>query len=257
MSENQTDKKESAFQYPQVTFTTNIDLNVTVLNNFIARGTNRGGANFKEIILKNHPELEGTDKLSPEDRLQKVKDYVYKFYENHKTNIDNGVAETNKSWSEYAPQFFNEVKKLFGNLKWPEGEYKGFATITAPFPRFLDTKTFCTTYAPDHKTIAIAAHEMLHFIFFEYVRQRYLPDMTNTIQYEMEERLENRFTIPIWELSEIFNIVVLSGDEWGIATAKQSTSSYNHLKKYVPEFEKLWKESEHNIDKLFTQLEKN
>lgn len=255
MEEPSKDKEIVNNPYPQVKFALNEELNADLLNKFIMRNNNRGGANFSVLVVKAHPNLAGYDKLGPNERLDKVRAYVHEFYQKHKEDLDKVTEDINKEWTNYAPQFYTEAGKIFKDLSWPEGEYVGYLSISAPFPRFLDSKTFCVPYTSTNKAIRVAAHEMLHFIFYDYVRKRYLPDMENTIQKEMEEKLEGKFTIPLWELSEIFNIMVLSGNEWGSATDKRSATAYVGLAKYVPDLEKTWGDCDHNIDELFTRLE--
>ncbi|HEX6976767.1 MAG TPA: hypothetical protein VF185_00205 [Patescibacteria group bacterium] len=257
MEDSGNSKEKPTSDFPKVEFLLNEELDVIKLDKFLTHEKRRGGANFKEMLPKTHPQLMGYEKLDPEDRLEKLKDYVHSYYQEHAQDLDNLVEKINKEWIDYSPQFFKVAGKIFKDMVWPEGEYKGYLTISPPYPRYLNTKTFQFSSDTTERGIRIASHELLHFIFYDYVRKRYLPDMTNTLEREMEEKLEGKFQIPLWELSEIFNIVVLSGDEWGKATTKQSASGYPHLKDYVPKFNELWEASGKDIDKLFTKLEVN
>ncbi len=248
-------KENPPDNFPSVEFGLNEKLDTEKLYKFISHEKRRGGANFKEMLPKYHPSLVGYEKLDPEKRLEKLQVYVHKYYEEHREDLEDFVQKMNKEWRMYAPQFFDIAGKIFKKTEWPEGEYKGYLTISPPYPRYLNSKTFQFSSDSTERGIRVSAHELLHFIFYDYVRKRYLPDLPNTVEKDMEEKLEGKFKIPLWELSEIFNIVVLSNDEWGKATAKQSASGYPHLKEYVPMFEKLWEECNHDIDKLFTKLE--
>ncbi len=248
-------KEKLGQQYPQVSFVLNEQLDADKLSNFIARGTNRGGANFSEIAVRTHPRLLGFDQLEPTVRLKKIKDYVHGFYADKETELTEAAKVISAEWRGYSPHFFEIAGRIFDGKKWPEGRYVGYLSISPPYPRFLDSKTFHLPYKSVNEAMRVTAHEMLHFIFYDYVRQRYLPDMPNTIGNEMEQRLEGKFSVPLWELSEVFNLVILSKDEWGKGTNKQSSSAYSHLVVYRDTFEKFWEECAENIDKLFDKLE--
>lgn len=256
MSDFLANKEVNNHNTPNVGFDLHENLNAEVLSQMLSTGTNRGGANFSEIISKSHPDLIGYEKLKKQERFEKVSEYIHLYYKDHSEELSQSVKDIGEAWKEYSPQFFAETKKLFPHTEWPNGKYVGHLSVSPPYPRFLETKTFLVAYKPINSAIRIATHEMLHFIFFEYARQRYLPQIENTIQREMEEKLNGKFKIPLWELSEIFNLMVLSEKEWGIGQANVSASSHSKLREILPEINKTWDKSDRNVDKFFTNIEK-
>lgn len=72
------------------------------------------------------------------------------------------------------------------------------------YPRFLDDKTFCVPYFHKREKYinVIIAHEMLHFIFYDYFYKRY------------PEYNESKYNFFVWHVSEIFNSLIQNSKEW-------------------------------------------
>jgi len=255
MVESVDEKEQEIVDFPNVRFCVDEDVETRKLNSFLSENKSRGGANLTDILLQAHPGLRSAIELNPDERLSAVAIYVQGYYGENRPQMEDAARTMKCEWDEYSPCFFEVVGRIFKEMHWPEGEYVGYVSISPPYPRYLDSKTFQLPYESVRRGIRVTAHEMLHFMFYEYVRRRYIPDLSNTDEREMEKVLDGRFKIPLWELSEIFNIVVLSGDEFGRGKAKQGASSYTHLADYCEEFEVLWRKSKKDLDKFFEMIE--
>jgi hypothetical protein len=72
------------------------------------------------------------------------------------------------------------------------------------YPRFLDDKTFQIPAISKKKKVAsfIIAHEMLHFIFYEYFLNKY------------KKYKSHKYDFFVWHVSEIFNVIIMNRPEW-------------------------------------------
>ena len=259
--EEDVDKRESLPQnFPQVKFEIDLNLDVWKISNFWADdgSRRRGSADFRQRLVKAHPTLGGLGTLSPPQRDAKIRTYIQDYYHEHADKFSTAASGISQEWDRYAQQFFEATGKIFRGLVWPSGKYMGFVSICPPFPRFLHDKTFQVPDGSAERCIRVAAHEMLHFLFYEYVRQRYVFRMVNTVERDMDREMKGRLTIPLWELSEIFNFAVLTPEnfgEGGQADSQVQYRFYQHLDPYVPTFERVWREAEQDVSKLFDRLE--
>lgn len=238
---------------PEVQFSLNPELDIWKINDFFPRVSPPSGHNFQQIITREHPDLKGLEILSDDDRLKRIKEYVSGYYQEHQEQLSIIIDQVNGDWQEYAPTFFAVTSKLFKGLTWPPGEYRGFLSISSPYPRFLDNKTFQFPIGDQNWRLSVIAHEMLHFMFYEYIRKRYTPQLQNTDQQEMERLLEGKFIIPLWELSEVFNTALLTPDRFG--KGGRTPRPFPALKDHLKTFSKIWQESDSDIDLLFSKLE--
>lgn len=182
---------------------------------------------FVEPILKRHPELAILNQTPKELWQKKIKEYVDSYYVNNDQKIKATLEKTKTDWNNVSDQFYQEVDRLFEGHPWPKGEYVGFASIFDCNPRFLGNKTFQFFYNHQEGTIYVAAHEMLHFMFFDYAFKHF-PKL-------IEDDL--------WDISEIFNVIILSQPEFVAITSNKSPRVYpNHLKE-IPKYTNLWKNS--------------
>ncbi len=243
MEENK--KAEILKKGPEVHFSLNEELDVWKVSTFLNDPHKRGGMDAHKWLLQAHPRLGEIETLQ----------YVAEFYVANRERLERAAGQISQDWDGYAPKFYGAAAEIFKDLEWPSGKYVGYVSIGSPFPRFLHDKTFQVPWEPEERAIRVAAHELLHFLFFEYVRKRYTPQLKNTVEKEMNQLMEGKISIPLWELSEIFNIVVLSPQKFGRGGQTQSASGYSHLARFAPVFEKVWSEVGKNIDDLFTRLE--
>ncbi len=133
--------------------------------------------------------------------------------------------------------------EIFSGYKWPKGKYIAYPTIWGMYPRFLDKKTFQFPYQnnkPNYIKVIIA-HEMLHFIFYDYVYKKF-PKL---------KRCE--YNYDLWNVSEAFNVIIQNSHKW-VKLFNQRTVSYPEHKDLIIKFKKVWREIDGDIDKFLKRV---
>jgi len=135
---------------------------------------------------------------------KKIIDFVKSFYEKKEKIIQKNMSVYQSNWQKKEEKFYGLVDKLFGGNFWPKGKYIVYTTIWGMFPRFLEDMTFQVPYKYKKKKYVnvVIAHEMLHFIFYNYFYKRYP-------QYKKDEH-----NFLVWHISEIFNVIVQNSSNW-------------------------------------------
>lgn len=208
----------------------------------------RAGINFREKILEIHPLL---GKVKNE---KEIFAYIDKIYEEQGPALISTAKKMQREWTREENRFFKISAKVFNNAPWPIGKYEAYLTISAPMPRFLESKTFQVGYKKNGSWKSTVAHEMLHFIFYEYLRRRYTPQLSNTLEGKMNNLLRDKFRVPPWDLSEIFNVIILNTKSF----QKLFPFPQKPYPKHKANFNKLlkeWYKNGENIDKFLRSVE--
>lgn len=123
--------------------------------------------------------------------------YTKNIYSLYKNNFQTQLKKIEKKWLKLAPLFYKLTDQIFPNHPWPKGKYYGFATIFRMFPRYLSSRTFFLSTSNPKLALRTISHEMIHFIFFDYLYQK----------YHLQEKsiLKNQPKNQIWVFSEAFN----------------------------------------------------
>lgn len=200
--------------YPQIKFSLNKNLDKWVGCHFLDH--RKGGRDFGESIIRIHPELSLVKNLSSKEEEQVgVRRYVDSFYETHQNQLEKARKKFEKDWERVARPFFKAVDKLFNHL-WPEGLYLAYLSIFPCGPRFLENKTFQVFYLAKENASLRAAHELLHFLFYDYFEKAF-PEIRTT-----DEK--------VWILSEVLNFLILDSPEfYAIFGASHPHPYPNHL----------------------------
>ncbi len=229
-------------------FYTNKQLDEIITEQFFnERG---GGINFGEGIVNLHPKLKPVRLLK--DTAQKKKAihlYFNHYYRVHRVAISRSIQHLRQSWYKREKEFITVTKNFFGGFQFPKGKYIAYASIINCNPRFLDSKTFQFFYKkPVTDAVHTIAHELLHFIFFDFVKKKF----KNEIKKLSEDQL--------WDFSEIFNVVVLESSRYQHIIDKQYVIPYPDHKRFLFQFRKLYKNSRdaekfirHSIDLIETK----
>lgn len=192
-----------------------------------------GGIDFGKGIVKLHPKLKSVRSLK--NIVQKKKAihlYFDNYYRTHNIAINRSIQNLQKSWRKKEKEFVEVTEKLFGGFQFPQGKYIAYASIINCNPRFLDSKTFQFFYKKTlADTIYTVVHEILHFIFFDFVGKK----LKNEIKDLSEDQL--------WDLSEIFNVVVLESSRYQNIVDRRYVLPYPDHKRLLPQFRKAYKGS--------------
>jgi len=183
--------------YPQIKFFLNKDLDKWVGYHFLNR--QKGGHDFGKSIIKIHPELTQAQGLPDQQKKQVVGQYVNFFYETHQNQLENIRKEFEKKWTLVAQPFFKAVDKVFAH-PWPNGLYIAYLSIFPCGPRFLENKTFQVFYLAKENASLRTAHELLHFLFYDYFEKNF-SEISPT-----EEK--------VWILSEVLNFLILDSPKF-------------------------------------------
>ncbi len=171
--------------YPNVQFHLNKTLDKKTVIRFL--GFNVGGVNFADGILGVHPSIK-----------KAIFHYIDNFYKERQSFLHEVVKDFERKWRLKEKSFFDLAAPIFRNHPWPKGKYIGYISIFDCNPRFLNDKTFQIFYRHKSGPVYVTAHELLHFIFFDYIEKK-------------REDLRNRLTEnELWRISEIVNEILHS-----------------------------------------------
>ena len=186
---------------PKIKFKIDSKKDVSTFFDFLEDAKYDKGRSFEWAILKHYPYFK---KFNWEVDKKIVQDFVFKYYSKNKKAIEQSIMIYENNWRKIEKDFFNLVYTLFPKTKWPKGKYIAYITMWSMYPRFLDDKTFQIPAISKKKKAAtfIIAHEMLHFIFYEYFLNKY------------KKYKSHKYDFFSWHVSEIFNVIIMNRPEW-------------------------------------------
>ena len=182
-----------------------------------------------------------------DDQKKILGDFVDTAYDVEKDKMLAGLASLEKEWGGKTKQYFEFVDNLFDGHPWPGGNYRAYPSIFWMFPRSVPDKIFMFPYQHriPHWPLKVACHEMLHFMFFDYVKKQYNLNEDSPLWGDEQY---------VWRVSEVFNDVI---EEWG--PYEGMIGVYEHHKPY-PGNEKLYRQmkalwtKEPDVKKLLDQI---
>jgi len=192
--------------YPCVVFHKDAKKDFKTLRAFTKDAKYNNGRNLNWAVFKKYPHLKTSfDKKSYKIKNERALRYfIYKTYRIKRTAMDRALAQHKKRWGKIAPTFFLLVNELFNGRVWLRSKYIAYGTIWSMYPRFLEDKTFQIPFwhrTPRYVSVIIA-HELLHFMFYDYFYARYS---------KYNHPKHNFF---VWHISEIFNTIVQNSPPW-------------------------------------------
>lgn len=173
------------------------------------------------------------DHWTAEEFKAGTSDYVDKFYKSHREKLQNFAKIAKSKWDKISPSFFRITSKIFKNHPWPKGKYIGYISIFNCNPRFLKDKTFQVYFKHKAGSNYVTAHELLHFIFYDYAIKRHA-DMFGG---------KNTESGTFWDIAEAFNSVILHAPEFIRIFGAKKQIIYPEHRTYISRFNKLWKEN--------------
>jgi hypothetical protein len=184
-----------------------------------------------------------SDNFSNKERDKIISEYSKNFYQVNKDEVTAGFAQVKKQWQKEESRFYKIVGKLFKGHSWPKVKYTGYVSIFNMFPRNSKEKYFYFPY--DGKKLLptkTIAHEMLHFIFFDFIGRKYGADQ-NTEFAGKNPRY-------VWRVSETFNNII---ENWRpykkIFGLEKESKPYPGCEKMFQAMKKQWAKSQ-DIDKF-------
>jgi hypothetical protein len=193
-----------------------------------------GGVDFGEGIIKIHPQLKSIRSLRDVRQKKKaIRIYFNTYYRIHRTEMIRKLKRVRDAWRKYEQKYINITEKFFGGFQFPKGKYIAYASIINCNPRFLDSKTFQFFYKkPIDDAVYTIAHELLHFIFFDFVKKKF--------KKEIKELSEDQ----LWSFSEIFNVVILGSHQYRKIINQKFVIAYPEHQQYIKQFQKAYENSQ-------------
>ncbi|HBB56546.1 TPA: hypothetical protein DEW47_00635 [Patescibacteria group bacterium] len=213
----------------KITLDKNLDKE-TFLNFFELKA---GGVDFGEKIIKSHPTVS-------KDNYQ---EYINDYYDKNKEELTKSLLEINDLAQQRQVDFFNAVKDIF-KQDFSSKEYCGTLSIFDCNPRYLDKNVFQVYYKRSNQDkLRVIFHEVIHFIFFDYCRAN-LGGIVNGMDQNQGK---------YWDLSEIFNVIILNQLAFQKIIKKQEKIFYPKHKEIYSIIEKKWQESDGNMEKFIKE----
>jgi hypothetical protein len=188
---------------------------------------------FRYILSKN---------FSEKERHKIIKEYTKHIYKLRNEKIKKGLEKAQKDWQKIEKEYFRLVDRIFKNYPWPRGNYRGIISIWHMYPRYIKQKIFFFPYKHKKPKFSnkVIAHEMLHFIFFDYLKKKY--------NLEEFSKIKNRPDDYVWQVSEVFNDVI---EDWRPYNKlfKEKPHHYPGTEKMFKEMKRQWHEKQ-DIDWL-------
>jgi len=193
-----------------------------------------GGVDFGKGIVRIHPQLKAIKSLKDIGQKKKfIHAYFDNYYQIHRTEMLRKLRRVRDVWRAREQKYITATEKFFGGFQFPKGKYIAYASIINCNPRFLDSKTFQFFYKKSiEDAIYTIAHELLHFIFFDFVKKK--------LRKEIKQLSEDQ----LWDLSEIFNVVVLGSTRYRNIVNQKFAIAYPDHQQYIKRFRKVYKNSQ-------------
>ncbi len=228
--------------YPKIKFKTDLKADTDNCISFLKRDRPKQNKQFVVWFLPLDLRYILNKKITVKEREKIIKKYTKEFFKNKRKAIIGGIKQAVKEWEKVEKAYFKLVNRIFKNHHWPKGNYRGFASIFHMFPRYVDRKIFFFPYIHKIPKYAnkVIAHEMLHFMFFDYIDKKYgLKE-----DFEMSGKSKNY----VWQVSEVFNNAM---EGWGPYNKlfKEKPRPYAGTEKMFTQMKKQWAEKQ-DIDWL-------
>lgn len=196
-------------------------------------------------FYKHHPILKSVKNKDINILKKKttVKKYINDYYGKKIRQIKSGNLNTKNEWSKVEEVFFLLTDEIFKDFPWPNGKYIAYPTIWGMYPKFLDTKTFQFPYEHRKKKFinVVIAHEMLHFIFYDYLYRNF------------PKFKKHKYDFDVWNISEVFNVIIQNSNSWK-KFFDEGLPPYPEHKKLVKELKIVWKKTDGDVKKFLTKV---
>jgi len=181
------------------------------------------GRDFGALISRDHPAV----------TMENSAQYIDSFYSAHSQEFLQILEETNNELSQRSSAFFSFTRHYFGEESHSQ-KYNGFLSIFNCNPRFVENETFQVYYKKDLlDRIEVAFHEVLHFIFFKYL----------DLHFKKETADLSKNSGPLWELSEVLNVILLNEPEAQSVLGRPEELFYPDLQASLTHHIELWEKS--------------
>lgn len=225
--------------YPKIKFKVDLKADTNNCISFLKHNRSKQYKQFAEWFLPLDLRYILDKKISAKKREKIIKKYTEKNFndKNKQEAIINGTNQAVKEWEKIEAAYFRLISRIFKNHPWPKGNYRGFASIFNMYPRYINQKIFFFPYTHKIPKYAnkVIAHEMLHFIFFDYIHERY--------GLRERSKIKNRPDNFVWQVSETFNNVMENWKPYNMVM-KDKGEPYPGTEKIFKLMTKQWQEKQ-------------
>lgn len=210
--------------HPKLVVKLNKDFDKAICDKFLSRS--EAGVDFGTGIVKIHPKLSPAQKALGKKSKEKISEYFETYYKTSDKELQESVKKAQTDWDKISEKFYNACDKYFVKHSWPKGIYEACLSIINCNPRFLHNKTFQVYWKHEKGFVCVAIHEMLHFQFFDSV-EKLLPDVD----------IKSKNT---WEVSEVFNGLIMQEPEFVEITGTKDPGQYPNLVNLQDQLKGVW-----------------
>ncbi len=191
--------------HPKITFRISRRKDLEAFYCYVGQYQYDRGRSLKWAVLDRYPIFaKYSDKQTVKVPKRKIESFISEMYEKQWATMRHSLIQYEKSWRQVELEYFILIDEFFTPSYWPKGKYIAYPTIWGLCPRYLEDSTFQVPFK--HRSVkrvmVIIAHELLHFIFYNYFAKKY------------PKYRSNRYQMLKWHISEIFNAVVQNSPRW-------------------------------------------
>jgi len=190
------------------------------------------GADFGQEIRNDHPNI----------NIENYRKYIDDFYITNQTEIKNKQEQLNEFLFEKQTNFYVALKDIF-RMDFSKDIYQGYLSIFNCNPRWPETKTFQIYWKKDlPHSLEVIFHESLHFAFFNYIDKNFTDQIKGL----------NKNSGILWEMSEIFNVIILNLPQFKEIIEIEEKLFYPELQEKLNRAKEIWN-SYSNIKEFTTR----
>jgi hypothetical protein len=237
--------------YQKIEFLLDSKFEQKILEGFVKDSAYDEGRNLEWAVIQKYPQLQkffhksnahnGYEVLGQ----NKIDDFLRSEYLLNADKFGETLKNYEQKWKSKEPKYLKLVGDLFGEFSWPNCVYQAYGTIWGMYPRFLEEKSFAIPLYhqnPDYVSVVIA-HEMLHFVFYEYFYLKY------------PKYKDENCNFLVWNISEVFNTIIQNSSEW-LDVFGLETMEYPEHEEVVLELASRYSQEKPNVDVLIDWLVK-
>ncbi len=175
---------------PNVTFVLNErckQLDIIYTDFFFSNPDKSGGFEKRERLIEQYPAL---DKYAQSKEKELLVNTINKIHSDYTKELSEAKNKAERLWKEKEVIFLDLCESVFEGHSFPEGDYNCYLSVIDINTLIKKEKSFQLFFGAIQQGISttIIAHEMLHFIFYDYM-----------------DKYKNLDKKKLWEFAEIFN----------------------------------------------------
>jgi hypothetical protein len=192
------------------------------------------GADFGARIRRDHPGISEENHSS----------YIDEYYDTNRSALERSTDELRGKLEETQHDFYTAAQSVFGT-DYSDVKVTGALSIFDCNPRYPEKDVFQVYYQRDTLgKIEVAYHETMHFLFF-----RYCADQCADLIHGYDQN-----NGPYWELSEIFNVVILNQPAFRSILKREEQMFYPHLEGKLLLAKQIWLEGNSSVRYFVEQM---